>query len=259
MRTRLDVTQQTNAWAFRVKDASSLIHGAATGAWQHLALAMSSNEWTAYLDGIAAPAQANPAFQPTNAAAIGALYDSGQAVNPFAGALDEVRVSDVPRSGDWLRAEWRNLALHALFNRYGAVWADTDLDGLSDAWESAHFHGLAASDGSGDADRDGLSDAEEQTSGTDPVEASNRLELRIQPADGGVRVWFDTLPADPAVYGELLRCYDLERTTGLRAPWTPVEDYCGIPGDGTTVVYTHAGGREAFFRVRAGLRRAAAR
>ena len=46
---------------------------------------------------------------------------------------------------------------------------DTDMDGMPDAWELAHFGSLEASDGSGDYDRDGLTDAEELNLGTNPA------------------------------------------------------------------------------------------
>ena len=46
---------------------------------------------------------------------------------------------------------------------------DTDMDGLPDAWELAHFGALELSDGSGDYDRDGLTDAGELYLGTSPL------------------------------------------------------------------------------------------
>ncbi len=47
---------------------------------------------------------------------------------------------------------------------------DTDGDGLSDAWELAHF-GTLGRDGSGDFDLDGVSDKDEFLAGTNPAEA----------------------------------------------------------------------------------------
>jgi hypothetical protein len=39
----------------------------------------------------------------------------------FAGSMDEVRVSGVARSADWIRAEYLNMASNDLFAAYGGA------------------------------------------------------------------------------------------------------------------------------------------
>ncbi|MHB8836569.1 MAG: OmpL47-type beta-barrel domain-containing protein [Candidatus Methylomirabilia bacterium] len=63
------------------------------------------------------------------------------------------------------------------------VW-DTDGDGITDAWELAHFGSLAR-DGSGDADGDGQTDREEFLAGTDPnTGLAPSIPVVLAPADG---------------------------------------------------------------------------
>ncbi len=46
--------------------------------------------------------------------------------------------------------------------------ADSDFDGLPDAWELLHFGNLTSATGTGDADGDGVSNADEYRAGTNP-------------------------------------------------------------------------------------------
>jgi uncharacterized protein (TIGR03382 family) len=59
----------------------------------------------------------------------------------------------------------------AAFVHLDAAVADTDGDGIDDAWEEAHFGDLSR-DGTGDADGDGISDYEEYVQGSDPSVAN---------------------------------------------------------------------------------------
>lgn len=56
-----------------------------------------------------------------------------------------------------------------------AAPADSDSDGMPDAWELAHFGSLGR-DGNGDFDADGLTDLQEYLAGTSPTNASDLLE-----------------------------------------------------------------------------------
>ena len=66
--------------------------------------------------------------------------------------------------------------------------ADTDGDGLPDDYETAHgFDSKNPNDASADADNDGATNREEFLAGTDPREATSRLEVeRIESAGGAV-------------------------------------------------------------------------
>jgi hypothetical protein len=46
--------------------------------------------------------------------------------NYWVGALDELRISSVARSADWLWATWRSVAANTAFNEYGPVLPSVD-------------------------------------------------------------------------------------------------------------------------------------
>lgn len=65
--------------------------------------------------------------------------------------------------------------------------ADSDGDGLPDAWELQFFGGLAQS-GTDEFDGDGFSNVSEYLAGTDPRDANSSLRLRIEWVGGGFRI-----------------------------------------------------------------------
>jgi uncharacterized repeat protein (TIGR01451 family) len=115
----------------------------------------------------------------------------------------------------FLRANDRDghIAIGNLFDV--ATTADSDGDGLPDAWEKLHF-GAADARPQDDPDRDGLTNLEEFANGTNPLDAASggvRLETVVA-LDGQVRIRFQSRPGGR---------YQLERTPSLRqAAWTPV-------------------------------------
>lgn len=74
---------------------------------------------------------------------------------------------------------------------------DTDLDGLPDSWEMAHFPGLAEGPG-GDFDLDGVSNADELAEGTNPANRSSlRPRLLVEVVGSGRIVKEPDLPSYP--------------------------------------------------------------
>lgn len=57
--------------------------------------------------------------------------------------------------------------------------ADTDLDGLTDTWETAHFGTLQAAFYSDDPDRDGANNLSEEAMGSDPTDRRSNLRVNI--------------------------------------------------------------------------------
>ncbi len=71
---------------------------------------------------------------------------------------------------------------------------DSDGDNVDDAWETAHFATLTATDGNPDSDADGTSDYDEFVAGTNPLDGSNSFgirEIQSDPETGNVTL---TLP-----------------------------------------------------------------
>jgi hypothetical protein len=59
--------------------------------------------------------------------------------------------------------------------------ADTDNDGMADAWESMHGLIVGVNDSSGDPDHDGMTNLAEYLAGTDPQDPNSKLWLQITP------------------------------------------------------------------------------
>lgn len=129
--------------------------------------------------------------------------------------------------------------------------ADSDGDGLLDAWELACFGNLAQS-AETDLDGDGLTDMQEYLAGTDPKNPTDFFSLRIAQAETGTQVSFKAIASSGAGYEGTVRQYTLEATADLGNPnWTLVQGAINVVGAGQIV--QHVVPEEApiaqFFRV----------
>jgi hypothetical protein len=95
-----------------------------TGEWHHLAFtfdaSLANNELKAYADGTLKGQMNNGAASVLNRddpLLIGRL--NGSTSSDWKGLLDEVRISNVARSAEWLRASWRTAAENTAFCTYG--------------------------------------------------------------------------------------------------------------------------------------------
>ena len=103
--------------------------------------------------------------------------------NYFTGSIDEVRLSPVARSADWIRATFDSQKPAAtLVTAAPSTLADLDADHLPDAWEIQHFATTFTTDP--DPDSDGSPNLLEFALGTDPNSGSDRPELTLIPASG---------------------------------------------------------------------------
>jgi hypothetical protein len=89
--------------------------------WAHLVLVVDRTEdiATFYANGEALDSRPPPgaSLSPT----LGTQATISHPIHWFAGALDEVRVSPVPLSAAWVRAEYENLRPGSTFVRVGAL------------------------------------------------------------------------------------------------------------------------------------------
>ena len=98
--------------------------------------------------------------------------------------------------------------------------ADTDADGLPDAWEWQNFGNLSQT-GSGDADGDGVSNLNEYLAGTSPIDASDYLRITYV-ARGDVTPDFTTLHWTSVP----TRCYTIQARTNLvSSSWADAVGY----------------------------------
>jgi hypothetical protein len=148
-------------------------------------------------------------------------------------------------------ANWRTCAIIGTPGRINTATADSDEDGMNDAFEQR----IIAESGGGftsvvevltgdDFDGDGANNYSEFVAGTDP--ASNdfpRISLSIEQAGTSVVVRFPTLTlSGPGYEFYSDRRYDLEERTNLSAEatdWTALSGFTNFPGTGADMVYSN--------------------
>ncbi len=122
-----------------INDGGGQFNGSAPAAsgWHHAAFtfdaAPSSNEMKVYADGTYKAQKGNGAASVANRddpLLIGRM--GGKTDNDWKGLLDEIRISNVARSKDWLKASWQTVAANTDFCAYGETrnlglpWPTTD-------------------------------------------------------------------------------------------------------------------------------------
>jgi hypothetical protein len=105
--------------------------------------------------------------------------------------------------------------------------ADTDADGLPDAWENQNFGNLAATS-TLDSDGDGTTNMMEYLAGTNPVSAASVFRPTSHASGGNLVL------AVPTVVG---RNYRVWGTANLQGNWTA---YDMIRGNGSIVEWTYS-------------------
>jgi len=126
--------------------------------------------------------------------------------------------------------------------------ADTDGDGIADAFEYQNWGNLTTANGTSDADQDGVSDKEEYLDGTSPLIATDRLRITAfgTNADG---------TSSPITWtSNTARLYVIETKTDiLAASWSPDPTFgtpfAPDPGTVTTRTATGATAIKRFYHV----------
>jgi hypothetical protein len=127
-----------------------------------------------------------------------------------------------------------------------AEGADSDGDGLADAWERNHFGGLVASSYA-DADGDWVNNLQEYLAGTNPNDGADKLAITtyaVAPGGAGATVGWQSVPT---------RRYTIEKTLDLISPRWMDSGLGLIVPDGATTTRTFADPNAPmrFYRVRA--------
>jgi endonuclease/exonuclease/phosphatase (EEP) superfamily protein YafD len=113
---------------------------------------------------------------------------------------------------------------------------DADGNGLADAWERFYF-GQVGQNPAADPDGDGFTNVEEQRTGTDPLDATDRPRLIADAIDGGWRLRMNARGPETAGY-ELWRSTDLTSWEQVPGRWQA----------GQSPLMLKPEGRAAFFR-----------
>jgi hypothetical protein len=92
----------------------------ANGAWHHFAAVHDGSAARLYVDGFQAAVDATPGTVTTPTAAIFFGNEDGTA-RYHKGPLDEMRVSNVPRSSNWVWAVYQNIASNSAFATFSVV------------------------------------------------------------------------------------------------------------------------------------------
>ena len=122
------------------------------------------------------------------------------------------------------------------------VLADSDGDGMPDAWESAH--GLSpgdANDAVEDADGDGLKNSEEYAAGTNPTNQLSTLRIERITTTNSTDVSFDAASN---------KTYTVQFATGLEPnAWSPLADVVGRPTNHNALVRDPEVKEHRFYRL----------
>ncbi len=128
--------------------------------------------------------------------------------------------------------------IEVLYPATGDPTADTDGNGLPDAWEREHF-GTIGVDPAGDADSDGTSEDLEYRAGTDPRDATSVFRPEALNGSGGPVLRFDTVTG---------RDYRIWESDDL-VDWTVLQTRSGTGGTLETAITPDPVTGRAFLRI----------
>ena len=239
----LYVKSSRSGWSFGAGGGASAQQTTTPETWQLWTLVLDDNQARGYRDGELRATFAYADFTPGDRPVFGGV---APAQDFFNGDLDEIRISRVARSADWIRACARSGLDHAAFTTYALAGApgaaDDDDDGMADGWEQRHFGGTSVTNGGplDDWDGDGHLNLWEYVAGTDPTNRLDVFAVDVEAGGGAAAVSFFAV-ATNADYAGFDRYYGLQNATGLFPwAWTDVSGFSNVPGLGQWVIYSNA-------------------
>ncbi len=178
----------------------------------------------------------------TNRTATGATFDSPK-LDLFTGRLSGFAYA--PNIG-WITLS--NLFAHVKTDSL-VSGADSDHDGIADAWELSWVGNLARMSDTSNSDDDAANDREEYLADTDPLAAGDELRITdLSPSTDSTRTIISWRSRPTRVY-RVQQQLDL----GLSSPWIESESIPPDPGATTTRTLEHAGASRRYLRIRADL------
>jgi hypothetical protein len=130
---------------------------------------------------------------------------------------------------------------------FASATADTDGDGMPDAWELAYGLSPVTNDAAGDLDRDDFLNRSEYVAGTSPTNPADRLAIFAYGLGAGANA--DVVVVWNTVSG---RWYTVLTTTNFAASWTNVPDpaYLRLTGAGLPAGYTNTQSDARYLRIK---------
>lgn len=128
-----------------------------------------------------------------------------------------------------------------------APGADSDSDGMADAFEYLYLSGLGANPGV-DGEGDGMTNLDEYLNGTNPASATDSLRVTMYSTTAGGGSSFLAWTSNAS------RLYRIETRTDLHSAWTHDPTFGLITPDiglGTSRTVTAISAAKRFYRVRA--------
>jgi trimeric autotransporter adhesin len=166
------------------------------GQWHHVVYVLDvvHNKSYVYENGVQTAMSTGTATGSSDRFAIGSKYKGGDYLD---GLLDEMRISNTPRSSNWVWACWLNQASNTIFSTYGSVTnggisSNTTPHGVPYSWLS--IYGITTNQSqaeTNDPDGDGMATWQEYFAGTDPGIKSSAFAV-LSVATNNTLNWFGT-------------------------------------------------------------------
>jgi hypothetical protein len=166
--------------------------------------------------------ESNPTFAAASWTAVPSYTDiagNNQTVDYLTGALD---------TPNFFRGK-------VLLQGFTVPRADSDGDGLPDAWETMYFGTLDQNANS--RNLNGQTALQNFIAGNNPNDTNDVFKLRVALSGGNMLVSFYAVQAQGTGYEGSKRYYALETSTGLGAGWTAIAGYSNISGNDQMLVY----------------------
>jgi hypothetical protein len=209
--------------------------------WNYVVLANNSGTLTFYVNGSADGVVAGgiPAFVPNT-------MGDDPSSETYKGKIDEVRISTVARSADWIWAEWMNMASNGVFCEMGTVEnaspAGMTIHGIPYAWLASY--GITNTSDSVETQHvagSSFNVLQDYIAGMNPTNPNSCFSVSITNSAGQIIVSVPSIQAAGSNYTGQTRYYDVEiRTSLLSGAWQLVSGYTGILGNGNIITCTNA-------------------
>jgi hypothetical protein len=175
----------------------------------------------------------------------------------FRGSIDEVRIENVARSGNWIWACYMTMASNASFSVCGSVQA-SGKNIPPATWIQQYYLGMPATNYAnlaGSIASNGMTVWQNYLAGTTPTNVNSCFSVTITNVAGQIVVSLPSVQTNSFDAG-LTRYYEIDQCTNLLADgsWQPAPGYTSILANGGIIACTNATApHTTFYRAKAKL------